>query len=41
MTIVKQGISDWLDNDGEMTSLSNLRLSASKSSGGADRGYIF
>ena len=37
MAIVKQGMSDWPGNDGEMTSHSNSRLSTSKRSWGVDR----
>ena len=31
MTYAKEGMSDWLGNDGEMTSHSNSKPSASKS----------
>ena len=40
MAIGKLGMSDWLGNDGEMTSHSNSRLSASKRPWGADRDYL-
>ena len=40
MAIVKQGISDWPGNDGEITSHINSRPSASKRPCGRDRGYF-
>ena len=40
MATVKQGKSDWQDNDGEMTSHRKSTLSASKRPWGGDRCYF-
>ena len=40
MAIVKQGMSDWLVNDGKVTSNSNLKLNVSKIPWGLDRCYL-
>ena len=40
MAILKQGMLDCPDNDGEMLSHSNSRLSASRSLWGVDRDYL-
>ena len=41
MAIIEQGMSDWLGNDGKMTSHSNLKVRAFKRSWGVDGGYLF
>ena len=40
LDIVKQGMSDWHGNDGEMTSHSNSRLSFCKRLWGLYKGYL-
>ena len=41
LDIVKQGMSDWSGNDGEMTPYSNSRLSSWKRLWGLYRGCLF
>ena len=41
MTIIKQGMSDWMGKHRKITSYNNLKLSSSERLWHTDKGYIF